>query len=495
MQPSDQLFRLIKSLEPSEKGYFKKFAKSYGKTQNYLLIFDAIDAQEMYDEAAILHKFRKQSFAKQFSVAKNYLWDLILRSQRQYRADSSKFSRLNTYLENGEILFEKGLYEEGMRAWDKAAKLAEAFDEMPFQLDIETSRRRYYIDLTAGNWETFTTPSYAKSRMLMEQYDRMLRIQEKYVRIIQVIKTQPFFRTEEQRNEWAAFMQDPLLDPSNEPEDFYGKLYFYYIHNIYNLLCRDKDRALPWIKKVVELWEANAELRTLEPLKYISAVNNYLTNLLFLGEVDAYCRFFESFIPPEVQSVGKTAVIFEHVWLMRSNYHHLRKDLEGAAKHIAETETLVEKYAPYINKVRLLIIRFSMASHYTMRGMTDKSNALLDLVVESKEVALRKDLQSLARVLQMMNHYAAGNIRLMEYLTRSAKHFMQKNDMYYDTEKTLFRYFGQLVKAADKQEKRQILSDMQSDIDTLFSSSDTERTAFETMHVQEWIALQLAQVR
>ncbi|MFZ1593345.1 MAG: hypothetical protein WAT27_14735, partial [Chitinophagales bacterium] len=87
MKPSDNLFKLIKSLDKSEKGYFKKFALGHGKNSNYILLFNAIDTQDVYDEEALLKKFKTQAFAKQIAVTKNYLWELILRSQRQYRRD------------------------------------------------------------------------------------------------------------------------------------------------------------------------------------------------------------------------------------------------------------------------------------------------------------------------------------------------------------------------------------------------------------------------
>lgn len=488
MQPTNHLFRLIKSLEPSEKGYFKKFAQGYGKTQNYLLIFDAIDAQEEYDEAALLHKFRKQSFVKQFSVAKNYLWELILKSQRQYRAEGSKFVQLNTLLENGEILFEKGLYDEAMRAWDKASKLAEAYDEKPFQLDIETARRRYYIEMTASNWQTYTDPSYAKSGALLESYANMLAIQQKYVEIIQCIKTQPYFKTDEQRAEWDAFMQDPILQPDQEPEDFYGRLYFFYIHNIYHLLCRNKNEALNWIEKVVALWDMQADLKAIEPIKYISAVNNYLTNLFLLGEQDAYCNFVARFTPPKGFSKSQSAVIFEHYWVMRSNYLLIKKDMAGYGKMIEETLSDIQYYSPLINQVRLLIIKYSMASYYTFVGRIEDSNTLLNEIVDSKEVELRKDLQSVSRMLQMINHFEAGNLLLLEHLMRSSKHFMRRNDMYYETEKLFFKHFNQLIKAPDKATQQAVAADMYAEINDNFEVHDAERFVFDSMHLMEWVS-------
>ena len=92
MKKPDDLFKLIKSLEKAEKGYFKKFAQTHNKgaEHQYLKLFDAIDQQLEYNEPDLLKKFKSESFVKQLSVTKSYLWDLILKSQRAYRAQSSK---------------------------------------------------------------------------------------------------------------------------------------------------------------------------------------------------------------------------------------------------------------------------------------------------------------------------------------------------------------------------------------------------------------------
>ena len=88
MTPSEDLFRLIKSLTPNEKGYFKKFSKIHvreGKN-NYMMLFEAIDKQIEYDEKAIINKFSKEQFVKQFPVAKNYLYNLILKALDVYHS-------------------------------------------------------------------------------------------------------------------------------------------------------------------------------------------------------------------------------------------------------------------------------------------------------------------------------------------------------------------------------------------------------------------------
>ena len=57
MIKKEQLFALIKSLTKAEKRYFKLFASVNNTDANYILLFDAIDAQDVYDEKRIKEKF------------------------------------------------------------------------------------------------------------------------------------------------------------------------------------------------------------------------------------------------------------------------------------------------------------------------------------------------------------------------------------------------------------------------------------------------------
>jgi len=91
--PSNKLFNLVNSLTGSEKRYFKLFVNKNqtGKHNKYILLFDAIDAQEIYDDEAL----RKIVYSNQpiqsrkFSELKNYLYELILKSLQGYDEKTS----------------------------------------------------------------------------------------------------------------------------------------------------------------------------------------------------------------------------------------------------------------------------------------------------------------------------------------------------------------------------------------------------------------------
>ena len=78
MKPSAELFDLVKSLSKSEKRFFKLSSSLQTGEKNYLQIFDAIEKQSSYDEAALKKQFAKETFVKHFPSEKNHLLPRII---------------------------------------------------------------------------------------------------------------------------------------------------------------------------------------------------------------------------------------------------------------------------------------------------------------------------------------------------------------------------------------------------------------------------------
>ena len=95
----------------------------------YLKLFDAIDKQENYDEDDIKKKFAKEKFINQIHVAKNYLYNNILKSLRLYHSDRSKVNELMDILRDVQILYDKSLYKQCRKLLEKAKKLAYTYEK------------------------------------------------------------------------------------------------------------------------------------------------------------------------------------------------------------------------------------------------------------------------------------------------------------------------------------------------------------------------------
>ena len=142
MKSKELLFELIHSLSKSEKRYFKIFTSSHKENNNYVKLFDAIHAQKDYDENLLLNQFKDEDFTRQFSVAKNYLQNLILKSLSSHHNKAKKSIELNEFLSQIEILYWKGLYKLAHKRIKQAKKIADKYDLAHYLLMINYWERR-----------------------------------------------------------------------------------------------------------------------------------------------------------------------------------------------------------------------------------------------------------------------------------------------------------------------------------------------------------------
>ncbi len=133
----DKLYRLIHSLDKTEKGFVKKYAMLHIKEDaNSVRLFDIYNKVSPYDETKLNKFLSQEKFYSHLPKAKNYLYELILKSMRNYYMEKDEYFRLNTVLQNIHILKGKRLYKEAQSLIKKLKKECE--DQERYLLLSET---------------------------------------------------------------------------------------------------------------------------------------------------------------------------------------------------------------------------------------------------------------------------------------------------------------------------------------------------------------------
>ncbi|MCC6578788.1 MAG: hypothetical protein IT228_15720 [Flavobacteriales bacterium] len=157
---SDQVHRLIRSMSPAEKRYFKLYAGRH-RIQgggNHLLLFDAIGGMEAYDEEALLRRFKGRGLTARFAVAKQRLHDSLLQSLSAFHAASSVDARLRRRLHEVELLYGRALYDDAERHLLGVRRLALRHEKLHVLIEVQHWQRRlmertHYHSVTAAALE------------------------------------------------------------------------------------------------------------------------------------------------------------------------------------------------------------------------------------------------------------------------------------------------------------------------------------------------------
>ena len=136
MKPSNELFKLIKSLSKSEKRFFKMSSSLQSGDKNYLKIFDFIEKHNDYDEEMMKDHFKKEKFVKHLPSEKNHLYKLILKSLRSFYGEQSVASNLKQEIKNVEILYNKALFKECNKFVYRAKEIAKEFERFYYWFEL-----------------------------------------------------------------------------------------------------------------------------------------------------------------------------------------------------------------------------------------------------------------------------------------------------------------------------------------------------------------------
>jgi len=488
MRSSDNLFLLVKALTPPEKRYFKLFASLQGSRKNYLRLFDAIDAQENYDEEALRETFRNDAFVRQFHVAKHYLYRLILRSLRSFRNDSSIEARVRELIMDIRILHEKGLHRQRDRLLKKAKELATEFELETSLLELFDMEEAYHI-LSHEEAVRLRDERIALLRQLENAYELDVLSN----RLGHIIFGHGKPRETTSRAALEEIVGHPLLRDETSLLSRRARSTFYFIHSGYHFALDNLEEAGEYTRKRVAMIEESPQ----RLLEYADSYVRGLTNLLVLHARGWREEEFHQTLakmramPEKLRSRGQPDQrllyrIFNFSHGTEIGYHIARGEFAEAARVVPAIEQGIVEHERYIMASDLLRFHFLIA--YTCFGLGDHRLALdhIGRALSLTGLVARLEVYDAARLFELIIHYELGNLDLLEYRLRSAYRYFRQKDAPHLFERIVLAYLRKISSLQTKREVIESFRDLHDELEPL-TRMPLERSALESFNYLAWL--------
>jgi tetratricopeptide (TPR) repeat protein len=442
MTKKGNLFFLIKSLTKSEKRYFKIFCFTQKVSNNYLQLFEAIDQQEEFDEAAIKQQFEGQSFTKQLHVTKNYLNKLILKSLRNYHANISKKAQLKDILRNVEILFLKELYDQCHYELLRAEKIARTYDRLADLLEVLHWKKRLIL-VTRGNDTEALTELTTEEASVIEE----LGVINDYWEITNSIMSHMGDK-EERLLEQPCFRRD--VSTATIPAEVlrHHILYTYYTIN------NKAELGLTKLKELMELLEQRPEVIKDDPGPYTTALNNQIGSLVFMRRYDEVATLLDKVkgVPERYQLHSESLFTIRLRLRVYNIELELYRDTEQWEKGkilILEIKDYLKKHHRAVSQEYFIKFWYQFANIYFMcRAYTEALKWVNELIATNFKDK-RKDLQRYARLLNLMIHFELGNTFVLKYGVDSTRRFLNKHEELKTLEQIVLRFFSRICRVPE----------------------------------------------
>jgi len=484
MATAKKLFDFIKSLTSNEKRYFRLQTSLQTGKKNYSTLFEAIDAMENYDKALLIKEFGDEKFVKNLHVTENYLFNRLLESLRTFHADKSIVARINNLLLDAELLKKKGFYELSLKKLKKAEKIALKNHKhfflseiLPLKIDlIASTKQKKIIELVDDLYH-----------QAVENY-RRLQEENKYIYLHYWFLL--VFR------KWRQPKDEAILEKMEEgmqlvadrgyPKDgtFKTKYYYYTIQSIYYQIKRNYLAGNKIHEKIIEVWESHPEMIKYNLSVYMARLANYINNCITNGLHEKAQAIIDKLETLSTKNYDEEGEKFQNVYFYKQYCLLSTHQFEEAQKLIPAIEKGMKKYATKINFSRELAFYYNTTINLFLVEEYEQALEWLDKILSVTRTAEpRKDLQRIARILQLAIHYMLGNRDTLEYMFRSVYRNKKLKKEMHLFEKTVLTYFKKLLKVApSSREEQWLLQGFKEELNSL-ASEQKKTTGFEEFSI------------
>lgn len=487
--PSHKLFNLIKSLSGPEKRYFKLYARtnSGDKSSKYIQLFDAIDQQKTYDDEALIKSIYAGEAiqSRKYSELKAYLYELILKALQGFDENTSIDFRLKRMLQSVRVLYRRSHYDDAIELLLKAKKLAAQYEAFDYGLEILHWKKQVayaksdipFLDENLGEIEQDETACLRK-------LENIAAYQNLFYRIMISIRKYALLRSDEKIAKLETFMQDPLLQNQDLALSHKARILYHRIYGLYYYSILDYEQFYLENKKFLELLESNPRLLKESVPDHISALSNLTLSCGLLKKHNEISQNLDKLL--KIKPISLDDELKIHV-----QYFGTQLNLCISSGNFAEGATSLkrqEKASAKFNKEAFQASQFYYQYFYINFGIGDYDQALkyLNEWLNLPRSIKREDLQSLARILNLIIHYEMGNTFLLDYLFRSTYRFLKKRDRVFEFERRVMQFFRDSNKVSSRKELVGLMKELREDFITL-SQTPSENVMFLYFDFLSWV--------
>jgi hypothetical protein len=498
MKYSDDLYRLVQSLTQSEKRYIKLYAQAFSSkgTDNQQDLLDAFEDQKIYDEEAIRRKFKDRIPARHFHVAKNRLYNLILRALQLFHAKDSDYERIHQYIVQADILRKKNLFDQAIQLFQKAKDLALEKEQYPLFLIAE--QRLYMLYLETRNMQEIARTEAPRIQAI-EQALRALQKESEYrqleAKLMLLTHRHQAARNEQQLQELQTLSNNPLLQELGEDKGITIRSYYYFLNAFIARFRGDYQQSCHFAAKIVEMTEEDDPYRKNQIGTYVTRLNN----LMFIAlEARDY--------PQAAQTADKLYALLQHPnishdegmkfkvlerWMeFQLEYHLVTQQYQQGLTFIEQHQALLQHIILQTNSLRQLALHLALAALYLSNGLFASASEQLDLCLQHSRLKDFDYMFAGTMILNLLVHYELKHYQLLESLLLNTYRMMRKRNLLYNTEKVLLRYLKRFLKVKSQTEIQQLLLSLQAELQEA-KSQPFERMFLDNFDLVLWIKSKL----
>lgn len=444
---SSHAYDLIKSLSMSEKRNFKIFSSRHviGEINKSNILFDVLDKIEIYDEVEITNQLRKNKFdLKYLKADQNYLYNLVLRSLKQFHESKSANLQVKSALCEIEILFDKGVFRQCHKEIIKAKEIAWKSELFDLLLNILFWERKLSLFYTEGM--KTEVEIVLEMEVVNEKINSYLSYTQLYSYCLVLMRKMVNLRNKTIISDFENRLDSPLIKNFNSKLPIICQIRYYQIFALWYFIKADRKNELIQNRKLIKLIDKSIFYKEEYPLDYVNTYSRILSIVKDVEpkEFDTELKKMRSF-SPAIESISykrAQAQIFSNSFTMQLSFLIANKKYKLAYELIDDLQTGLKDYSKILSPSTIITFRYIIAYLYFANAEYKQAKKAVNSVLNDFEESTRPEIFNFAKILNILIHYELKDFSVIKSLHNSAVYYFKKQNNPYKTENLFLNYFG-----------------------------------------------------
>jgi len=489
-QSNDNLFLLIKSLNPSEKRQFRlSVDKSSDKEETlYVQLFNVLDKQKKFNEGKILLKIPKLK-SSQLSNLKANLYKQILSSLRQNVKNNSAEILLREHLDFTQALYSKGLYKASLNMLEKAKKIANSKKLNTHKYLILEFERKIESQHITGSMSPKATQLIQESNEVLEKILMENRLSNLSLYLYGRYLKHGFIKSKNELAEISAEFKQrlPELDVASSSFKEKQSLFKSYIW-LYNM-SQDFANAYRYAMKWVDLYTEYPEMIKHQMPNYLKAKHNVMASLFMSRREDKFNPEYNAFLKLESSdsrfSKNESSLYNLYKYIHGLNTYFISGDYHLSIDFTKDLEVVLQSNKYNWDNHRIIDFHYKLGCVYFGQANLEHSAYFLNKICDIVAPNFKEDIQCYARILNLIVHFDLGNETLVSYQIKSVYRFLFKMNQLQKVLQEIFKFLRKTTNMLESDLKQEFIT-LREKLSNL-EKEPYERRPFLYLDIISWL--------
>jgi hypothetical protein len=491
MSEKNELHKLIHSLTPNEKAYFKKFAyKSKDDKENpYLLMFDAILKQDEYDEDALKKKLKNTKLVNNFSAAKNYLSDLIITTFSAIQENNSVENKLLSVLQQLPFLIERRVNNLLEKKIAQSKKIVQDFELYNYCAIIyQYEMLILEVDKHYETKKSKLTNEFLQNEDKLQNIRNYQQLKDEWLMIRQ--DTNTYIREKNKIDFVSDKLTIPYLSDIEKATTTASKILFYYVRVGYFLMINDAEAAYTDSVAQYMVLKNNPNYCKANEKEVIVTLSNFVLRMLNVSNYE----YFDEVKNTLLQYLENSKDI-DLVQSKKLNLALVEKNQYLKQNRFDKIYSLLPTYCnvlDFYNKRQdiQLSMLYDMAMIYFYNDQFETCLDFISKVLNHKALHTMKDLESYSLLLKMVVFVELNQIHHFDTNIENLRRKLYRDDKMFKAENAILKMLTDYSLANSNANKVNILTEHKKTIELILQDK-LEQNIINYFPIHLWLESKL----